>query len=80
MTGGKEFSNAGHLQTLSKELNDGKNYQDAAYKSKLKGLVIKIKGTEKRLLLPAKSTGACLSIRGTTVSGTVISAMECRDR
>ena len=60
------------LQT-SKNLN---KYQDAAYESKLKGLVSNLKGTAKPLLLSAKITGAWLSVRGTKVSGTVLSATE----
>ena len=76
VTGGGEFYNADHLRTLSEERLDGKKDQDDAYKSKLKGLVRDLKGTDRRLLLSAKSTGSWLSIRGTAVSGTVLSAME----
>ena len=76
MTGGGAFSNSGHLRTLSEERRDRSKDWDAAYKSKLKGLVIDLKGTDKRPLLRAKITGACLSVCGTTVSGTVLSAME----
>ena len=64
---GGALSNANHLRTLSVERRDGKKYRDAAYKSKLKGLVSNLKGTYKRLLLRAKITGAWLSVRGTTV-------------
>ena len=53
---------------------DRKESQDVAYESRLKGLVSNLKGTDKRLLLCAKITGAWLSICGTTVSGTVLSA------
>ena len=48
-------------------------------KSILKFLVSNVQGTDKRLLLCAKITGAWLSIHGTTVSGTVISATEIWD-
>ena len=58
VTGGGEFSNADYLRTLSEELCDGKKYRDTAYKTKTKGLVSDPKGTDKRLLLRAKSTGA----------------------
>ena len=44
------------------------------YKSKLKDLVSDLKGNNKKLLLQAKSTGAWLSVRGSTVSGIVLSA------
>ena len=74
VTGGGGLSNANHLWTLSEERRDGNKARDVAYKSRLKGLVINIQGTDKCLLLRAKSTGAWLSVRGTAVSGTVLSA------
>ena len=70
------FSNADHLWTLSEERRDGKEARDVAYESRLKGLVINLQGTDKRLLLRAKSTGECLSVRGTAVSGTILSDTE----
>ena len=73
VTGGGAFSNADHLRTLSEERCDGKKDRDFAHKYRLKGLVRDLKGTYKRLLLRAKSTGAWMSVRGTTVSGTVLS-------
>ena len=77
--GGGAFSNAHHLRNLSEERRDGKKDQDVAYESKLKVLVSDIKVNDKRLFLRAKSTGACLRVRGTKVSGTVLSAIEFRD-
>ena len=74
VTGGGELSNADHLRTLSEERRDGKKDRDVAYESRLKGLVSDIKGTNKRLLLCAKSTGYCLIVRSTAVSGKVMSA------
>ena len=74
VTGGGKFSNANHLRTLSEDRRDGKESWDVAYKSRLKGLVSDLKGTDKHLLLRAKITGAWLSVRGTAVSGTVLSA------
>ena len=74
MAKGGGFSNADHIRTLNKEQRDGMKDQDDVYESKLKGLVSDIKSTDKRLILRAKSTGACLSVCGTTVSGTVLSA------
>ena len=49
--GGGAFSNTDHLQTLSEERHDGKKDQDTAYKTKLKGLVRDLKGSDKRLIL-----------------------------
>ena len=71
--GGGGFSNYDHLRTLSDERDDGKKDRDAAYKTKLNGLVRDLKGTYKRLILRAKNTGAWLSVRGTTVSDIVLS-------
>ena len=79
VTGGGSFSNANRLRNLSEERRDRKKDRDVAHKSILKGLVLTIKGTDKRLLLRAKIIGACLSVCGTTVSGTVLSATEFRD-
>ena len=79
MTGGGEFSNADHLRTLSDERRDGKEAWDVAYESRLNGLVSDLKSTENHLLLCTKSTGAWLSVRGTTVLGTVVFTTEFRD-
>ena len=74
VTGGGAFSNADHLWTLREERRDRKKDRDVTYEYRLKGLVRNIKGTDKHLLLHAKCAGAWLSVRGTTVSGTVLSA------
>ena len=79
VTGGGEFSNANYLRTLGEERSDGKKYWEVANKTKLKGLVQDLKGTDRRLILQGKRTGACLSVRGTTVSGTLLSATEFRN-
>ena len=72
--GGVGFSNIDHLRTLSEERRDGKKARKAGYKSRLKVLVSNLQGTDKCPLLRDKITGACMSLRGTTVSGTLISA------
>ena len=74
--GGGELSNADHLRTLGEERRGGKKDQEAAYKTKLKGLLRYLKVTNRRLILRAKSIGAWMSVSGTTVSGTVLSATE----
>ena len=76
VTGRGAFSDADHLRTLSEKQRDGKKYQNVVYKSRLKGFVINLKGADKRLFLRAKITSAYLSIHGTTVSGTVLTATE----
>ena len=79
MTGRRSFSNANHLRTLSEDRRDRKKYQDITHESRLKGLVRDLKGTAKRLLLCIKITDDWLSVRGTKVSGTVLSATEFWD-
>ena len=76
VTGGGALSNADHLRTLGEERRYGKGNRDAAYKTKIKGLVRNLKGTAKRLIIRAKNIGARLSVRGTTVSSTVLYATE----
>ena len=73
------FSNVDHLLTLSEERRDGKKDRGVLHKSKLKSLVRDLKGTDTNLLLCSKSTGAWLSVWGTTVSGKVLYATEFRD-
>ena len=55
---GGGLSNADRLRTLSEEWRDGKKDRDVAYESRLKGLVINLKVTDKRLLIRAKTPGA----------------------
>ena len=61
---------------LGEERRDWQKYQEVTNETKLKGLVQYLKGANRRLLLRSKSTGAWLSVHGTTVSGTVWSATE----
>ena len=79
VTGGGGFSDADHLRTLSEERRDRKEARDVAYESRLKGLVSDVKGFDKQLLLRAKITGTWMSVRGTSVSGTVLFATESWD-
>ena len=79
VTGGGAFSNADHLRTIGEERRDGQKDWEVANKNKLKGLVQYLKGTNRRLILRAKITGAWLSVRSNTVSGTVFSATEFWD-
>ena len=72
--GGGEFFNANHLRMLGEERRDINKSREAAHETKIKGLVHNLKGTDRRLILRAKITGAWLSVRGTTVSVTVLSA------
>ena len=64
---------------LGEERRDGKKDWEYAYKTKLKDLVRNLKGTIWRLIIHSKITGAWLSVRDNTVSGTVLSATLFRD-
>ena len=55
-----------------KERNNGKPHK----KPNSRGLVRDIKGTDRRLIIHVKITGAWLSVRGTIVSGKLSSATE----
>ena len=70
------FSNANHLYMIGEERHYRQKDQEVANKTKLKGLVQDLKGTDRHLILWAKNTGAWLSVRCTIVSGTVFSATE----
>ena len=79
MTGGVTFSNAEHLQTLGEERHDGKKDKEAAYETKLKGLVLNHKGNNMSLIICSKSTGTWLSVHSYTVSGPVLYVKEFWD-
>ena len=79
VTGGGKFSNDDHLRTLSEERCEGKEARDVAHKSRIKGFVSNLQGTDKRLILCAQITGAWLIICGTTVLGTVLFVTEFWD-
>ena len=64
---------------LREERHDEQKYREVAEKTKLKGLVQNLKGTNIRLILLDKITGAWMSLHGTKVSGTVLSATEFWD-
>ena len=55
-------------------MHKGQENRDDANETKLKGLVWDLKGIDRRLILRAISTGAWMSVRGTAVLGTVLSA------
>ena len=56
-----------------------KKIRDDTNNSKLKGLVNDIEAPGRCLILSANNTGYWLIIRGTTVTGTVLAAMEFHD-
>ena len=72
-------SNSDHLPTLGEERRDKQKYREVENETKLKVLFQYLKVTHSHLILQDKITGAWLSVRGTTVSGTVLSATEFRN-
>ena len=73
------FSTADRIQAVKRGRRDGKKERDAVNDTKLYGIVSDQGTFEKRLFLHAKHTGAWMSIRVATVTGTVISATEFCD-
>ena len=56
------FSNANHLLALREEIRDGQENRDDVNDAKLKGLVRDLNGTDHRLILREKSTGAWMKV------------------
>ena len=57
-------------------MHDKQKGRDDTNISKLKGLFKDPNATDFRLILHAKNTGSWLTVRGNTVTGTVLSAMK----
>ena len=72
------FPNADHLLAIREESHDGQKNLYDVNDTTLKGLIRDLDHTNCRLILRAKITGAWLNVRGTTVTGTVLEAMELR--
>ena len=75
MTGEGKFSTADHLLLLREERCDGQNIWDDSNNAKRRGLVNDLGALDHCLILHSKNTGTWLSIRGTTVTGSVLAAM-----
>ena len=75
----RDFSTADHLWAVKQERWDRKKYQDDENDVKL-GVIANDKGDfEKPLFLCNKHTGFWMSVRGTTVTGTVLPAAIFHD-
>ena len=75
----REFSTADNLLALREERRDGQKIQDDANVAKLKGLVDDLEASDRRLIIRAKKKGYYLTLRGTTVTSTLLAATEFRD-
>ena len=71
---GGAFYHVNYLLKLREEMSDGQKNMDGVNDATLKGLFRDLKGTNRRLILRSKNTGAWLNVRGTTVTGTVFLA------
>ena len=56
------------------ERRDGKKIQDDANDARIKVLVKDLEALDRRLILHIKNTGSWLTVRCTTVTGTVLGA------
>ena len=74
-----EFPTADHLQRVKKEMSEGKKAWDDVNDAKLEGIIKDPPTLDRRLFLSAKQTGSWLTVRGTTVIGTIMPAMEFCD-
>ena len=78
VTGEDAFSNADNRLAPREEMCDGpKNWYDVNV-TKLKVLARYLDSTDRYIIICAKSTGACLNARCTTVTGAVLAATEFR--
>ena len=65
-----------HLQEDKEVRHDSRTTQDGVNDAKLKGIVKNFEIFDRRLFLRAKQTGSWLFAQGTTVTSTVLLAME----
>ena len=76
VTVARESSTANHLLALREERRDRQKIQDDTTNAKLKGIVEELEVTDRHLILRAKNTGSWMDVHGTTVTDTVLAAME----
>ena len=72
--GERIFPTANYIQTVKEERRYSKKDRDAANDARLQGIISNQGALERRILLHAKYTGPCISVWGTTVTGTVLTA------
>ena len=72
--GERAFSTPDHLLTLREESSDGLKIRDDVNEAKLKVLAKVIESLDLYLIICAKNTGSWLTVRGTTVTSTVLAA------
>ena len=76
MAGQSELSDANHLQSIREyRSNRQKKWYDAN-DTKLGGLVENLKSSDRRSTLYAKKTDSWMTLKGTTVTSTVLAATD----
>ena len=79
VAGGGVLSNAGHLLALGEEMHDRQKNRAEVNDATLKGLFRDLIVNDRSIILRDKNIGDWICVRGTTVSGTLLSAKEFRD-
>ena len=74
ITGEREFYNANHLLDIREDRRYDQKIRDYTNEAKLKGIVREPEALDLRLIVRAKTTGSWMTVRGTTVTGTVLAA------
>ena len=75
----ERISTTDHLLAIREEIHSGQKIRDDTNEAKLKSLVKYLKANDLSLTLRAKNIDYWLNVRGTTVTGTVLEAMEYCD-
>ena len=76
--GASEFSAANYFLAPMEKMCDGQKIWDDANDSKLKGLFKDLEEPDQHIVLRSKNTGSWLTVRGATVTGILLLAMEFR--
>ena len=79
VTGKGDFSDTYHVLVIRHERRDRQEIWDDDNDAKLKELVTYLNSIDLRLILCAKNTVSCMKVWDTTVTGTVLVAMESHD-
>ena len=75
MKGESGFSTTDILQAVKEEIRDGRKTRDDVNEAKVEVIVDTLDTFDHHQFLRAKQTGSYMNIQGTTVTGTVLSAM-----
>ena len=79
MKGERKLSTDDHVWAVYQERIDSRKTQDDVNNSKLEVIVNNLGDFDSRILLRAKQSVSWMTVRGTTVTGRLLSPMELRD-